>query len=231
MITSRTRKNFNPRSLHGERRLQGRSFTAGVSAFQSTLPARGATIANPLLPPMHLISIHAPCTGSDGKYPFARLYISNFNPRSLHGERLYMLDNIHQETAFQSTLPARGATTEDYIFELEQKPFQSTLPARGATSATSCRNSSQAISIHAPCTGSDTYNELEDTDIKISIHAPCTGSDTCPYCMSSMTAYFNPRSLHGERRALRDVPRAAVKISIHAPCTGSDPAGMLLSAE
>ena len=78
--------------------------------FQSTLPARGATVAceesqavtidfNPRSPhgERHArdavarldddISIHAPRTGSDRKplsYPFPR---KHFNPRSPHGER------------------------------------------------------------------------------------------------------------------------------------------------
>ena len=56
--------------------------------FQSTLPARGATIHLPLPFPSPQISIHAPRTGSDGS----------------HEGRSGRL------RAFQSTLPARGAT-------------------------------------------------------------------------------------------------------------------------
>ena len=33
----------------------------------------------------------------------------------------------------------------------------------------------------------------------ISIHAPCTGSDACVLFMFNFKRYFNPRSLHGER--------------------------------
>ena len=80
-------RDFNPRSPHGERRTWRRA-DARSAGFQSTLPARGATIykySDVLATP---ISIHAPRTGSDavcGAYCFAL-------------------------SRFQSTLPARGAT-------------------------------------------------------------------------------------------------------------------------
>ena len=101
--------------------------------FQSTLPARGATVS-PFLRLMGLfhfnprsphgerlnafkpsgfsenISIHAPRTGSD--HPLAVLFVSYryFNPRSPHGERLSRGRLRVLVRAFQSTLPARGAT-------------------------------------------------------------------------------------------------------------------------
>ena len=129
-----------------------------IDKFQSTLPSRGATVAQggELLqyPP---ISIHAPLAGSDGAdynvetflYAFQStlpsrgatcqavpsLRISRyFNPRSPRGERpvfnlaLFILD------AFQSTLPSRGATPLCALMRAATI-FQSTLPSRGATRA------------------------------------------------------------------------------------------------
>ena len=80
--------------------------------------------------------------------------------------------------------------------------------------------------------------------VAISIHAPRTGSDALRWIPCPATAYFNPRSPHGERRdkladrshsivfqstlpARGATPCAAfvlggVAISIHAPRTGSD---------
>ena len=58
------------------------------------------------------------------------------------------------------------------------KAFQSTLPARGATAR--CLHSSRflfPISIHAPRTGSDTHALGILRAAEISIHAPRTGSD------------------------------------------------------
>ena len=56
--------NFNPRSPHGERHLH-KMLPMGCRLFQSTLPARGATMSVPLYRPAN---------------PY-------FNPRSPHGER------------------------------------------------------------------------------------------------------------------------------------------------
>ena len=150
--------------------------------FQSTLPARGATHYhwqaalsqyhfNPRSPHgerpacggvdigLREISIHAPRTGSDA---------------------IEAADDL-VEWAFQSTLPARGATLLEGN-PGKQKLFQSTLPARGATAAGRYR---QTVRRH------------------ISIHAPRTGSDTLD--TPAMEAYsdFNPRSPHGERRDVR----------------------------
>ena len=66
----RIRVHFNPRSLHGERRLQGQAHRGNLA-----------------------ISIHAPCTGSDAKPLTAEDVLADFNPRSLHGERPHSISN------------------------------------------------------------------------------------------------------------------------------------------
>ena len=55
--------------------------------------------------------------------------------------------------------------------------FQSTLPARGATAAKGRDGIDIAISIHAPRTGSDFITAELIDEVLISIHAPRTGSD------------------------------------------------------
>ena len=111
------------------------------------------------------------------------------------------------------------------MLDFKETIFQSTLPARGATSLMASPGaSSSAISIHAPCTGSDLRIFNDFCRRPISIHAPCTGSDAVgesvtftvtqfqstlpargatvfPASISSSVRDFNPRSLHGERRA------------------------------
>ena len=169
--------NFNPRSPRGERRLTNWQCITSTT-FQSTLPARGATRRWMDLIGLPVISIHAPREGSDTPFPFclsphsaisihapregsdsngAGVYISgsHFNPRSPRGERQHHPDREGFRKKFQSTLPARGATTPvdgrgentvisihapregsdlDFVDELiSPRQFQSTLPARGAT--------------------------------------------------------------------------------------------------
>ena len=107
-------RDFNPRSPHGERRGVN-VYQSKRHLFQSTLPARGATI--PL--------------------SAASQSMRNFNPRSPHGERRlrWTVENTRLEK-FQSTLPARGATVA-LLSGRNSNQFQSTLPARGATHITS----------------------------------------------------------------------------------------------
>ena len=147
-------------------------------------------------------------------------------------------------SAFQSTLPARGATSVSVTAVLVLA-FQSTLPARGATRKDGKTVEADKISIHAPRTGSDAaLQEIKAILLEISIHAPRTGSDhhwervgmgadnfnpRSPHGERLKAAanrhaagYFNPRSPHGERRAGGGVFRHALIISIHAPRTGSD---------
>ena len=145
--------NFNPRSPHGER-LAGSIVTVVLAPFQSTLPARGATIYTHDDGTIVVISIHAPRTGSDGRRRQKVVGRADFNPRSPHGERLAFCDFSPAQARFQSTLPARGATGA--IPALSSKPpFQSTLPARGATAIKKPDMIRRKISIHAPRTGSD----------------------------------------------------------------------------
>ena len=145
------------------------------------------------------ISIHAPCTGSDAGLPHLVSRPADFNPRSLHGERQWsrLCSAVHR--AFQSTLPARGATSRRSC-RMRPRGFQSTLPARGATGAGRRKSAHAPISIHAPCTGSDPGGRYTLVYHNISIHAPCTGSDAYGQRRSARVADFNPRSLHGERR-------------------------------
>src|SRR5699024_2190318 len=79
---------------------------------------------------------------------------------------------------FQSTLPARGATSVFMPTATSTRRFQSTLPARGATYCIIARYVLVVISLHAPRERSDPYTHP---------HHP-GGAD------------FNPRSPRGERR-------------------------------
>ena len=168
-------------------------------AFQSTLPARGATHSTRCLPAEGTFQSTLPARGATGLSP-----------------------GKMEDTIFQSTLPARGATSFPTP-GLSDVAFQSTLPARGAT-ATARRGTPQSfhfnprsphgerpaartsaatpdvpISIHAPRTGSDDLLSRRLFLFTISIHAPRTGSDFTQSQMLVFVNDFNPRSPHGER--------------------------------
>ncbi len=147
---------------------------------------------------------------------------TDFNPRSPHGERRAFPTGGGFIAAFQSTLPARGATSASRC-PSAARSFQSTLPARGATRTCKMSENLKRISIHAPRTGSDRSAPKADAQsVQISIHAPRTGSDWmvnfirhnlcisihAPRTGSDATIkhyqwiarHFNPRSPHGERQ-------------------------------
>ena len=133
IIGAETGNHFNPRSPHGERHAHCRNLHSFASIsihaprtgsdghlikspstiilFQSTLPARGATLTS--------------CPPTEAPKPFQSTLPARGATASMTvSARIYFL--------FQSTLPARGATS----FRKPppcSKRFQSTLPARGAT--------------------------------------------------------------------------------------------------
>ena len=123
------------------------------------------------------ISIHAPREGCDVITKFRRSLERDFNPRTPRGVRREVLDNgvvvhgnsnprtprgvrprrkgLHWITdRFQSTHPARGATSWAEL-DAEAQEFQSTHPARGATRCGRYFFTLLSISIHAPREGCD----------------------------------------------------------------------------
>ena len=80
---------------------------------------------------------------------------------------------------FQSTHPARGATSPRTPGEAQLSSFQSTHPAWGATAGADAGHQHGGISIHAPREGCD-----------------CPTSRT-----TSLMLYFNPRTPRGVRHA------------------------------
>ena len=122
--------------------------------------------------------------------------------------------------------------------------FQSTLPARGATSERDMFLALDVVSIHAPRAGSDDAGvpvQLDSTGfnprsprgerppdsavvrvIRVSIHAPRAGSDTRMLRRPSLEECFNPRSPRGERPSGWSVSTLRPEVSIHAPRAGSD---------
>ena len=130
---------FNPRAPHGARPSQ---FVFFLWCFA--------------------VSIHAPRTGRDFPRCTYILPRAGFNPRAPHGARR------------SAPIPSPS-----------MRRFQSTRPARGATSIESMTATSAGVSIHAPRTGRDFSRELRFSMwIWVSIHAPRTGRDCKRHCHS-----------------------------------------------
>ena len=153
-------------------------------------------------------------------YPWTTVTISIHAPRE-GGDTGHRILST-QQSRFQSTPPARGATACKAALERSGvisihapreggdsalnticapcRIFQSTPPARGATAKTASVLSKQIISIHAPREGGDTTCRLSWwASWTISIHAPREGGDAF-YIGNDLTSV----------------------ISIHAPREGGD---------
>ena len=191
--------------------------------FQSTLPARGATL--------FALSSTLRCDNFNPRSPHGERpssssqsfrIPSNFNPRSPHGERRLFVGFAAEDSFISIHAPRTGSDAAVFPAPASPSRFQSTLPARGATQLCSDAGGSLCISIHAPRTGSDSAGNADDGTAAISIHAPrtgsdCggsgflarvelisihaprTGSDTACWATAPSRSNFNPRSPHGER--------------------------------
>ena len=169
------------------------------------------------------ISIHAPCTGSDGGQGCPPGFTRHFNPRSLHGERPpadrhaagagdFNPRSLHGERrqrpkkrskkSYFNPRSLHGERHDGTRVLKSYRTFQSTLPARGATASSCPAACLSAISIHAPCTGSDGTQYLDLTRASDFNPRSLHGERRLPGRVHPCrTAYFNPRSLHGERPA------------------------------
>ena len=85
--TMRKLTDFNPRTPRGVR-LARRGLSSATCQFQSTHPARGATLPTGQLLRIAPISIHAPREGCDSRTRPQRTSWGNFNPRTPRGVRL-----------------------------------------------------------------------------------------------------------------------------------------------
>ena len=194
------------------------------------------------------ISIHAPREGGDTSCTPRRLTHWHFNPRPPRGGRLLysagtdqgLYISIHapreggdprttstshgSRKTFQSTPPARGATSYTEDKPRGKRAFQSTPPARGATlSMPSVLWKSNYFNPRPPRGGRPCAQGLLQNRTFISIHAPREGGDCrvagklqCGYAFQSTPpargatygrrcswlshSHFNPRPPRGGRR-------------------------------
>ena len=186
---------FNPRSPHGERR-RCEAIPAICSAFQSTLPAWGATPRSKFIARIRIISIHAPrmgsdlqakCDsaeadvfqstpprmGSDSKYNSAPGGYTDFNPRSRMGSDR----ERRHESASNSNFNPRSRTGSDVLHVCQVRRLQYFNPRS--------RTGSDGVSLKR-CTNQANFNPRSRM-----------GSDDTGNAYTYRNHYFNPRSRMG----------------------------------
>ena len=132
------------------------------------------------------------------------------------------LPNKGRRSAFQSTLPARGATIGLFDAETCGTNFNPRSPHGERLFRRIDLIFAVKISIHAPRTGSDVGGKLhEDAPFNFNPRSP-HGERRGRRGIPPRPRHFNPRSPHGERLVYIGVVQENIDISIHAPRTGSD---------
>ena len=131
-----THQDFNPRPPRGGRR--GGSRRGGISdPHFNPRPPRGGRLlcvrAAVAVPP---ISIHAPREGGDHIPPVQGCGENNFNPRPPRGGRLKKGYLEMGEVVISIHAPREGGDSATFNNAYAMLKFQSTPPARGATSQT-----------------------------------------------------------------------------------------------
>ena len=224
MLRQRFPKHFNPRPPRGGR-LRQRTDPSAQPLFQSTPPARGATITDILQNSSHNISIHAPREGGDVQTVTNFRVIVDFNPRPPRGgRRLCIGFRVLHANAFQSTPPARGATMGIRCIVPMIRIFQSTPPARGATGKafTSEILESPNFNPRPPRGGRRQDNDGLDGLSDISIHAPREGGDDSSHHKFKLREKFQSTPPARGATYMPFWMIAIRRISIHAPREGGD---------
>ena len=241
---------FNPRAPCGARP-EGNITQLGATAFQSTRPMRGATLAGDHLRPQDGISIHAPHAGRDIRRRTRVLGRNHFNPRAPCGARLLesLLRSIYlhfNPRAPRGARPAAVADAVDGFFISIHAPREGRdcwefLPVAGRDNFNPRAprgarphfqpeaENGKLISIHAPREGRDKGLIYSNMGIGyISIHAPREGRDLDTAASNMSANNFNPRAPRGARPVIVVAVVCFNAISIHAPREGRDVKGVTI---
>ena len=190
------------------------------TVFQSTLPVGEATSVREDASHADAISIHASREGSDRTADSSLQEGRYFNPRFPRGKRRRPSVNVRPGGRFQSTLPAREATTLSLRI-LIVLTFQSTLPVGEATFRQGPHGADPGFQSTLPVGEATLYGhnpagkrEFQSTlpvgeatplftilysCVLISIHASRGGSDGAGEATSLNLSNFNPRFPWGKR--------------------------------
>ena len=153
----------------------------GGSVFQSTPPARGATFNGGSIIIARNISIHAPREGGDPVLGAGDHGHPNFNPRPPRGGRRKARCTCFWTFPFQSTPPARGATSRPAHRSRQRTHFNPRPPRGGRHSRRREFAASVSFQSTPPARGATRRLRSSAADPEISIHAPREGGDLLPW--------------------------------------------------
>ena len=112
---------------------------------------------------------------------------------------------------------------QDLCRDAKDRQFQSTPPARGATTVAAEAKAANIISIHAPREGGDPYTKRTKPKTKpFQSTPPARGATIAWRTHDAKDWDFNPRPPRGGRQQRPYKPTYLLIISIHAPREGGD---------
>ena len=166
---------FNPRAPRGARL----GFTGSIimpTAFQSTRPARGATLEKITIYTNPEFQSTRPARGATRSRQRHRRRdrVSIHAPRAGRDE---VRHEIHRRIVVSIHAPRAGRDVRSVFSGITTGVFQSTRPARGATITSHVRSPIDDVSIHAPRAGRDQRILHLRWQQPVSIHAPRAGRD------------------------------------------------------
>ena len=189
---------FNPRSPRRERHRRVYSIYHKWR-FQSTLPAKGATLPGKAAIHCNGISIHAPREGSDRIASWRTPKFYHFNPRSPRRERRKRRSRCVQQILISIHAPREGSDIHDVNGHYQIRDFNPRSPRRERPRRSIRQTSEETISIHAPREGSDIVFIIPIPAIKNFNPRSPRRERRCPRYRPSKQEYFNPRSPRRER--------------------------------
>ena len=167
------------------------------------------------------ISIHAPRTGSDPALHDLDVIMTDFNPRSPHGERLPRTPGVRALRDFNPRSPhgerrrcPRRRSARRWYFNPRSPHGERRALFMQKGGAVHFNPRSPHGERHGGCYCSTCGCHFNPRSPHGERHISAE--------WYTLSIYFNPRSPHGERQLQRRVPAVGGDISIHAPRTGSD---------
>ena len=170
------------------------------ASFQSTRPARGATFASASGATGSEVSIHAPRAGRDQWRLGWLLRCGGFNPRAPRGARRLRPRVTAGRASFQSTRPARGATSSTNSVAWWIGRFNPRAPRGARPRSWSLTPRTSSFNPRAPRGARRRSQGGPRRNSGVSIHAPRAGRDEARAKVHSKRECFNPRAPRGARR-------------------------------
>ena len=214
------KKYFNPRPPRGGRRgwIRGSAVGLGISIHA---PREGGDIDTLACMWTDAYFNPRPPRGGRPQFSLRTLTRRNFNPRPPRGGRPCKSDMIDYGKHISIHAPREGGDLA-LRYKATTSSFQSTPPARGATSWPPGCWLPLTFQSTPPARGATNDSPDVSGRYEISIHAPCEGGDSQISTMCWHSADFNPRPPRGGRPGRLRAASPGRVISIHAPREGGD---------